>query len=254
MPKEKVTNISAVGIIFNKSNPAALFLERKDKTYPIEAFRENLGLVGGNWIGKSAKKDRGPLDTFRREIEEEISLRKIDATTLELKLLGIIKKEKRYRVPWDSPRPTKSDLKTLKEVKRSIKRSAKPLGDFLSVVPKKLMLEAGAKNHRGDFINLCSAYLVPLNEKAWRKLLNLQSKFGNLSNESTTLILPLEKIIKGKIMFGHDRILKDFLSYLGQKSIKKIRLNKKIKSRKLGRPLKSYRNYLYRYEIEKRSI
>jgi hypothetical protein len=84
-----VNNLSAVGIIFNEDDPWRFFIDMKDGGLPILPFLWTLYLIGGNWIGASAKNDASPLATFRREFVDEFGLRTIDRDWGELAELGL---------------------------------------------------------------------------------------------------------------------------------------------------------------------
>ncbi|TSC82872.1 MAG: hypothetical protein G01um101420_54 [Parcubacteria group bacterium Gr01-1014_20] len=253
--KPKVNNIASVGIIYRESNPAEVFLEEKDVTHPVKLFRNRLCLIGGNWIGVAAKKDLGTPQTLKREIEEEISLIKKNATTLELKLLNITKDKKSYVTPRKKVAPSEKDLRLLRELKKVLTKSPKALGDFMHTLPKTL-LTGNKRDKKTNFVVLCSSWSIALNEKDWQILVTLQAKFENLSNESRTLITSLDEIVKkgAKFVFGHDRaIQKFFLSHRLNKA-KSIKLDQGVTSKFLGAPLASYQKYLEKYDVQKNPL
>lgn len=256
----QITNMASVGIIFRASNPKEIFIEMKDDGHPIKLVRRQLCLIGGNWIGEKAREDNCPLDTFRREVEEELCLEeKPIRTTKELVQLGLTDREKSYQVATTIfKKAVAKDCMQLQNIKRIIMTSAVPFGDFLNTVSKKAMDKADPANSRGDFTTLVSYWSVPLSEKNWKTLHYLQDKFGNLSNESVTMVTSLTKVIDQglKIAFGHDQVLQRFFIAMGFKEAKKILIvdNDNILSIPVGTSLSSYNDYFGRYEISKRPI
>jgi len=253
MKKITINHIASSGIIYKESDPSKIFLEIKDKTYPIKQFRHALCPIGGNWIGEAAKKDRGPKETFNREVEEELSFKKPLVSSSELKLLGI-KNAKDYRLNKLKHQPNKEDLKALLHVKRVIKKSKKPWGDFLHTVNQDKISLANFFNHQDrKFTHLISYYFVPIKNKDWEILENLQNKFGNLSEESQTIIVSVNNIIKNHLQFiwGHDQVLKQFFLKNKIKSASKLSILKNIQSKAAGRSLNSYTAYRKRYNVFK---
>lgn len=257
MKKQHVNHIASVGIIVRKTNPSQIFIEIKDDGYPIKAFRRNLCLIGGNWIGEASRHDLGPRDTFHRELKEELSLEKCAASTLELKLLGFIPKDSFYNVPTIEKIATAEESQILEDLKRAMIENCTPFGDYINTIPKTVLDEADPQNKRDGFIVLISCWTVALNEEHWQQLSRLQRKFKNLSNESITIIISLHEIVKArvKIAFGYDRILQQFFLSHGLESAKRIQLINNISSVKVGEPMASYNNdYLVKYEAAKKPI
>ena len=81
--------------------------------------------------------------------------------------------------------------------------------------PKQYRIRSDPENKRDGYSSVVSYWGVALNE-AWKKVNNLQKKFGNLSNESITVITSLSEIVNpgSKFAFGHDKPIQEFfLSY-----------------------------------------
>ncbi|MEK9173236.1 MAG: hypothetical protein AAB594_01525 [Patescibacteria group bacterium] len=254
--KPKVNNIASVGIIYRESNPAEIFLEEKDGGYPVKLFQNCLCPIGGNWIGEIAKSDKNTFSTFRREIEEELSLSNGAASNLELNLLGIISKEKEHLVSHGQRKPEARDAESLSKVKEEIKKLAAAFGDFMISVPKSLLDQADPKNKLNGLSSLVSYWLVPLSEESWQTLKALQKKYSNLSNESQTRITALDEIVKTKkrIAFGHDRAFQKFFLSRGLNDANKMPIVSDIGVEEIGQPLDSYQEYLVGFEISKKPL
>ena len=243
--KEKVSNIAGVMIIFRAKNPAEIFIEVKDDGYPLKRFRRCLCPIGGNWIGERAKGDRNPLDTARREINEELTLERMIASTLELKLLGIETEGNFYQTPKKNYIPNSEEIKTLAELKQIITENCTPFGDFLYHF---------RISQKESLMPLVSYWLVALREDEWDRLVNLQKKFGNLSNESITIITSLKEIIETgtRVAFGHDRALQKFFLSFGLSDAHQMPLMGGITSKEMGKTLVSYEEYMAQYDIKRK--
>jgi hypothetical protein len=218
------------------------------------AMRRNLCFIGGNWIGKSAETDRNTEDTASREIREELSLDKPLATTEDLFDLGIVDEISTYKVEASSTEIKNSDRETLDLIKAMLQRNLRPFGDFINTIPKSVLDAADPENSRDGFCGLCSYFIVAVDDAYWEKLVDLQRKFGNLSNESITLITSLDQIIKSgtKTAFGHDRVLQRFFDLMGCKNSSELPLVDGITSEAVGNPLATYQDYVNRYTILKK--
>ncbi|MFA6354567.1 MAG: hypothetical protein WCX12_02710 [Candidatus Paceibacterota bacterium] len=250
MKRNTINHIASAGIIYPKNDPTKIFLEIKDKTYPIKKFRHSLCLIGGNWIGKAAKKDQSPSSTFNREVEEELSFRKPLVSSTELKLLGI-KNSKDYQIKKLKHKPDSKDIKSLRSIKTIIKKSKKPWGDFIHTINQKEILLSNFIGQNKNLVFVNSYWLIPLKEKDWAILENLQKKFGNLSEESQTVIISIDDILKNKIqiIWGHDHILKKFFLKNKINSANRLSIFKNIQSKNLGKTLKSYKEYKKKFTI-----
>lgn len=250
-----VNNISSVTIIARAAKRNQIFIEVKDDGYPLRVFRRCLCPIGGNWIGQAARQDRNPLDTVRREINEELSLDKRTASMLELSLLGMKPEKNFYQTPsFDQP-AEEAEIKVLNELKRVITESCAPFGDYLQIIPKEVLDRADPENKRDGFAGICSYWVVVLNEYDWEQLTALQKKFGNLSNESVTLFTSLEEIIETgvKTAFGHDRPLQQFFLCHGFSAARQFPLIEGISSQPIP-TMASYTDYLEKYEILRKPI
>lgn len=254
MAKRKINNISSVGIIYRDVNPAEIFIEVKDDGHPIKLVRRQLCFIGGNWIGKSALQDKSTLDTFRRELDEELSFDRPIRDTVELSLLGQASLEKFEPAPAPAVEVTEEDINELERLKRVMASSAVPYCDVFATVSKLAMDLADPTNQRETFSGVCSYWKVPLTEVNWFSLVNLQEKFKNLSNESITIVTSLSEIVANgvKVAFGHDRTLQRFFLEQGFDQAKYLRLVPHIESEVVGMPLNSYQEYLEMYEVAKR--
>lgn len=254
MEKVFIDHIAGVGIIFRALDPSHVFIEIKDDGLPIKAFRRGLCPIGGNWIGEAAKKDRNTLETFRREINEEITLEGAIASTLELRLLGDTPEGNFYQTPRANYAPSDEETEKLNDLKRFITGVREPFGDYIIDMPKEVFDRADPENKREGFNVLVSYWLIALSEIQWGQLVSLQDSFANLSNESVTIITSLEEIVDVgiKSAYGHDRPLQEFFLAQGFQLAKKLPLVDGIACRKVGMPLASYPDYLGTYDVKRK--
>lgn len=256
MEKAFIDHIAGVGIVFRASDPSQVFIEIKDDGLPIKAFRRGLCPIGGNWIGELAKKDRNALETFRREFNEEIALKSIAASTLELRLLGDIPEGNFYQTPRANYTPSDEETEALNSLKRFITGVREPFGDYIIDMPKEVFDKADPENKREGFNVLVSYWLIALSEIQWGQLVSLQDSFANLSNESVTVITSLEEIVDAGIKFayGHDRPLQEFFLTQGFQSARRLSLIDGIAYQKVGMPLASYSDYLDIYDVKRKPL
>lgn len=254
MGKIRVNNICGVGIIYRKKNPSEIFIEIKDDGYPQKLMRRKLCTIGGNWIGEQAKADRNPHCTYERELREELSFSRPIRNSVELALLGQADVQTFIPTPCTEI-PTADDTALLEKIREAILSKAKPFGDFLNTVPKSALDAADPENKRDGYTALASYYESGLDEKTWSDLCGLQKKFGNLSNESVTLITTLEEITRTntKTAFGHGRALKSFFLQHGLEIAMDFPLlGDGVEGVWAGKPLFSYNEYLKRYDVLKK--
>ncbi len=251
--KRRITNISAVGIIYPEYDPSQIFIEMKDDGHPIKLVRHQLCPIGGNWIGDAAKNDRNPLATFRRELHEELSFDHPMRNSVELAQMGMAKAASFAPTPSNEVTPTVVDIFLLNQLKETIRDSARPFGDYLNTVPREALDAADPANKRDGFTSLASYWTVGLNELAWDRLCKLQKKFGNLSNESITMVTSLDEILRTntKTAFGHDRVLRQFWLNMEFHQAAQLPLVPGLESVPQGRPLNSYDEYLQLYDVAK---
>lgn len=252
--KIRINNISGVGIAYRNSDPSQVFIEIKDGGHPIPLVRGQLCFIGSNWIGEAARLDVNPFFTFKREFREELSFEKPLRSTEELVKLGLADFIRLDR-PENSTtgEPTIANQIVLRALKEAA-QAALPFGDYLNTVTAEAMTAADPQNKRGGFTTLASYYLVPVLEPLWNELTRLQNKFGNLSNESITLITSLGEIVERKLCaaFGHDRVLQEFFLSAGLKRAREMALVPHITSVPAHRPFPTYNDYLAIYDVAKR--
>ena len=250
MKRKNITNLSSVAIIFRALNPSEIFIEVKDNGYPIEVFRHCLCPIGGNWIGEASKNDKNPLDTVRRELNEELTLERMVSSTHELNLLGFKPEFNFYKTSRKDYTPSDNERKIFVELKQAIARECAPFGDYLYRMPKELL------EKEEDSLCLSSYWTVALNEEWWKHLIFFQEALGNLSNESVTVITSLQEIVKNevKIAFGHDVALKKFFLAFGLTEAYHLSLIEGIEYEEVGTTLPSYAEYMKIYDIKKKPI
>jgi len=247
MNKISVNNIAATAIIYSVDNPSQIFIERKTDDYPVKVFAGVLCTPGGNWVGHGAKDDANPEATIRRELEEEFSLVPSEGGADEMGVLG-------YNAGADgrdlqkNTQATAEDIECFAQVKEAMLSAVTPFMDALVTIPKTLFDSADPENKRGDTTLLISYFLVGLSGEDWDKLVRLQEKYGNLSNESETRIVTVDEMCQQsmKVSWGHDRALGHFLLMKGIE--KRIPTFDGI-SCQLRKSLSSYNEYKETYEI-----
>lgn len=246
MPKIVVSNICAVGFIYRKAKPTEIFMEVKDNKHPQEFIRGQLSPLGGNWFGEAARGDVNTISTFRREIEEELSFDRPVRDSSELSLMGFSRLYHFDPSPLDQV-ATLDDVTNLNLIKKSIRDSTVPFGDFLNVLK---FPESTSIKH---FQYLASYFAVPLEEDIWEILVRLQRKFRNLSSESLTLLTSLREIIETgtKTTYAHDRVLQLFFQKIGLDA-RNLPIVPGGECIPMGLPMDSYTNYLACYEVGKR--
>jgi hypothetical protein len=226
----------------------------KDDTHPIKLVRNNLNLIGGNWIGKTAEKDIGPIDTLKREIYEELSFDRPNRDSIELSLLDLAEVQQ-----FDPSRSTNLkipnvDIMMLDELKNALCNNIAPFGMFKNTVTKEALLTADLESTRDGFASLVCYYASPLEEEWWRCLLLLQGLYRNISSECLSVITCLEEIVSQgqKIAFGHDQVVQNFFLSYGFREAKKISLVGKVLCEPKGTPMASYSDILECYNVKKR--
>jgi len=247
-----VNNFCAIGIIANTDNPEEIFTDIKWE-YPVAAFNNMVCPQGGNWFSESAKDDTGPLETLRRELGEELSFDNPADYGELVGLLGVDNPPPEIKIP-KIRHVTHSDKEKLAEIVTALQELARPFGDFYSHTPKSVLDTADPKNERGDMSAVVSAWVISLPPKLWKSLVTLQYKFGNLSNESRSVILSLDRMIDSRIRaaFGHDRILQRFWIDMGFPKARRLTLVEGIEHRQIGAPRERWTEYLLDFNPAKR--
>jgi len=250
---EQLTNCASVGIIYRASDPSQVFLEIKDAGYPRKVFVGMGCLIGGNWAGEAAKNDLSPIDTFRREVEEELSFENALVDPIELKQLHDVTDLKSLDIGRrrSNVTPIHLDLYVLKILVKTIKERAAPYRVHIVTVPERVFRRGESKYSKGDVKTLVSYYTIGLAEFEWAFLAALHQKFGNLSNESITLITSLDEIVEMgfQVSWGHDQALRMFFLDHGFEKARKMAMVPGITTRYLGQPANSYKTYLERFKF-----
>jgi hypothetical protein len=204
--------MSSVGIIYPASRPSTVFGEIKDNGYSHVEFRNHFFLVGGNAFDEDSTADTSPLSVFLREVREEL-----------------------YLLPT--------------QVHDSLVEAARPYQDYYFEIPADCFRRANPQSKKGDRRELASVSTVPLSDREWGKLEQLQNKYGNLSNESGSCITMLETVLEGKPlvswMVGH--ILKNFWLMHGCLGAAHLPLYDGVTCEMLGTPRNSLNDYANEY-------
>ncbi len=250
---EQISNISSVAIIYRKSNPNQVFIERKDYTHPLILVRGGLCFIGGNWVGVAAINDLGPRDTVLREMIEELMLKAKNVNTQELVDLGLANSIENYITQISHTEIEEADQIILDEIITAIKNELTPFGSYLNTVTREAILTADPTSTRDGFTTLSCYFEVGLDEENWEKLTYLQEKYSNLSNESESTILSLEEIIEQNLSgaFCHEQVLRDFFLSKGLTDAHNMRIIPDQTSVYVDPPLATYTEYLEIYDIAK---
>lgn len=247
-----VNNFCSIGIIFPIANPRFIFTDIKWQ-YPVKAWDNMICPQGGNWFGPDAKSDGGPLDTLRRELSEELSFEKSTSGDELSKILDI-PAGPAVSIPAGNRPPTEEEKTHLREIVDALTKNIVPFGDFYSFMPRSILDAADPANQRGDAAAIVSAWCIPLSSEAWNKLAELQKTFGNLSNESRSVITSIDRMIASHtyIAFGHDRILQAFWQAMGIAESKNVPLVEGIEHRLIGTARSSWTDYFDEWNPTKR--
>ncbi len=252
MRKRRISHIAAVCIVYREANPEEIFTPVKDATYPLKVWRGHYCFIGGNWTGQ-AGTDPDPRKTVVREIGEELRLFRPEQSTAELGETAVHRVPITYRVPGLERPATAEEERALEEVKAAIFEAMEPFGDYVLTIPAEVFLAADPASQQTTQVALCSVFEAGLDETAWPKLAELQETFGNISCESETAILTLDKIVREGITgtSGLDRVLRDFFYEAEDDRSGEFPLHPGPTVEWVGSPKESYRDYFGRYEIER---
>lgn len=227
-----VNNVTACGLLVRGSDPSQIFIERKFR-YPSKAVDGNLCFEGGNWWDEKADSDGTPLGTFLRElVVEELELRtKRTSTLADMREMGELDGSQQigtYETPSVEIEVSEADKLLLEVIKGAIKQRTEFFGAYVIRTDRQYFLSKDPNDKRGkeDLSTLCFYFYVRLTEEEWASLVYLQRKFGNLSNESTTLITNLAEMLAANATetdpykrfdaaWSHGHALRDYFLALG---------------------------------------
>lgn len=256
MSKQKIMGISSAAVMYRAANPAQVFLEMKEDGYPLKMMRRKLFFIGGNWIGEDAKKDQGPLDTVKREILEEISLGHPARDRNELALMGLFTDapEAPEYAATIQDSASADDALCLKEIKQAMCENLAPFDTFEITITQKAMLLADPDCKKETFTTAICCWVIPLGENTWSHLARLQQKYGNISNESISMMVSLNQIIGQNIYTcpGQDQTLQRFFRAMGLPYAQQLPLVEHVETEWLGPALASYKDYLEIYDVERK--
>lgn len=216
MERRRAENCSSVGIIHREACPGWVFMTTKTPGYPRRAYVGKGLFVGGNWVGPKAASDRTPLGTFIRELREEISFGNPVADPAEMDTLfgaGHLGHEPEPR----NIVASNEDEVALAQIVAAIESCAKPFGAFFQDIRRAVFDSGSPKNKAGDYHGLVHVFQAPLPDNIWFSLVDLQTKYGNLSNESQSVITSIWEIVEKRIQiaWGQDNVLADFFAENG---------------------------------------
>lgn len=121
-------------------------------------------------------------------------------------------------------------------------------------MPEKVFKQAEENYSRGDHKGFSCYFTVGLHENEWNILVSLQNKFGNLSNESVTIITTLNELVETRfpISWGHDQALKKFFLDKGLENAKNLNIIPGITMEYIGQPTLTYKEYLEQSDFLKK--
>lgn len=249
-----VGHVSATLLVYRESDPRQIYIDLKDDGLPIKAFRRTLCPLGGNWVGDGARKDKNPAETLRRELEEELSFEKARRDSIELKHLGLGDAEMFDAVKVSSALVTEEDEKDLAHLKRVMCDQMAPFGDYIVHVSRQTLDAADPGNSREGFTYLTSYFMVGLSEDNWSRIERLQKKFGNLSNESISMITSLTEIVVSQTAcaYGHEHGLGDFFIEIAKVADQPLPILSGTSGLRIGSPCDSYTQYLQQFEVARK--
>jgi len=229
-------------------------MERKTDDHPRKLVRGQLCFLGGNWIGKGAQEDANPLATWRRELSEELTLKRAKRDTHELQLLGHHTSQDLPPTEISGATVTPEDEHQLEALKETMRQAAVHYGEFLNTTPKAAYDAADPENKQAGHTGLTCYFAVPLEDADWEVLCRLQDKFGNLSGDANTVITSLDEIIAKdiKTAWAHDLVLRKFFRDHGFKEAEQLPLVPGMSSVPVGHPpFGTYAEYLNIYDVLK---
>lgn len=257
MTKTPVSNLSSACIIYRASDPSQIFCEIKDDGHPVKLVRRQLCLIGGNWVGEDAASDRDPRQTLEREIRAELTFERPLRNSIELSLLGLSAIKRFQSSPAPATAVTEHDRELIEHLKQVIVENALYFATYLDTVSKAALDSADSKNTRGGFTSLDFYFTSALEEADWQSLVALQKNFGNLSNESVTIVTSLDEILTTgtNIAFGQHGALKQFWRNNGLALVEQVSLTTGVESEVVNHSeLGEYARYLEHYEVAKKPI
>ena len=212
----QLSTASSVGIIYPASDPTLVFGEMKGDAYPHIHWRNMFFLIAGGASDKDAQRDNNGLAVFLREVEEELVVTLLNEDGLRLSHL-----------------------------RAAIRDAAKPFQDYLFEIPRNVFLKANPGYTKGDGRELATIIEVPLPDEMWALLVELQERYGNLSNESDSCIITLEEAVRGRLRLSWmvAYILRDFWASKGIALAEQTPLHEGVLSRRLGMPREHYSLY-----------
>lgn len=250
--KTQVKVIVGSGFAYKVSDPGQIFLDIKTADYPWRIFASRMMFIGGQWIKEAAIHDNNPFATFVREVTEELSFERPRISTEEMRVVCPLVDYDSYVAPGGDVPATLNDEQGLAQVKARLidPLRVRAFGDYYIRTPERLIQTLQPEYLGGDLTALFSIFTVGLEDDEWDRLAHLQAKFGNLSNESQSVIISIDQVLAGSIAFasGYDQIARDFWISQGFPAAAGIPIQE-IEVVRIGDLLASYVDYLARYDV-----
>jgi hypothetical protein len=236
MSKATIQAFSAMGIICRRSDPRQVLLNMSGANVPERVFRFTLSPFGGERSGPLAHKDTGPLATFRRSVEEGMS---------------ISYRQRNHDFPTKGGTGVPYDLAvSFIELRNSILQKAVPWRDYhVSVGHEVLSLVPYPK--QSSFDRLVSYFVIELDDDEWAAVLNLQASFETFSKNGYSYPTTLQEILVRGYQFGygHETAMMDFWLERGFGTARGLTSIATRKAVRLAEPQPAYANYLSDYDI-----
>lgn len=257
MQKQQVGHIAVSGIIYRAANPAQIFTAIKDATYPHVVWRGCICLIGGNWTGKgNVRYDMAPIQTFAREVAEELLFAKPMQSTADLGETSVSHTmPTNYRAKEADRQSAPEDEADLLLVKQAIIRRARSFDDYILTIPPEVFLRADPESTQPTITALCCVLEIGLDEETWAILARLQRDFGNLSCESESYILTIADMTERNIlaMSGYDQILQEFFEVKEVMRGRALPADHGVSVRRASlHPRFSYGEYLKHYSVARK--
>ena len=190
---------SAAVLIAPNGTLDSVLLGMYDETYPVKVFRNHYNLIGGNPHG-----DMSPLDTLKRELDEELNSSSVYSAETVGKIIG--SREADVKTDYQTGRVYASPDK-LNELKLEILKNVGGYRDYVVEIDKDQV-----KTDK-DLIFILSVYLSRINRGLFNDI-KMELKSGKqIVNEGNAVVATPEELASGKVRgsWGYSTIVGDIL-------------------------------------------
>jgi|SRR3989344_4047803 len=207
-----------------------------DNGYPVKAFRNHYNFIGGN-----TQKDASPLDTLKRELQEEFNSTSTDSTETAGSIFGL--KSPQAYVRNDSYLAGRRyvDLELMQELRNAVIKNIVTYNDFLVGLKKEYM------DTEKDLKEITSVFLSEIDNELFNRI-GLELKDGKqITNEGFARIVTSEELKSGnpRGAWGYSTMIGNILGIKVPEYdfIDVTSLNQK--------PKQSYKEYKSEFEYER---